>query len=292
MQANTKKNYLLSAAACFLAANVGLSAHAQDPVYLNVDNISVSVGPNTSDGTFNNTFNSGQTIDKVIDAPSAVAEEFHNQTTHVWYTASAVGGSLELLFDFQQAYDITTLHFWNYFTEGFDVDNIDFTFFDLNNNVVGSLSIQPQTGTSPGIAAQDIELAAPLNIRFVTAVLSGSNREVDFQNLGFTASGSVADTDSDNILDNVDNCRETANSEQIDTDADGIGNACDPDFDNDCVVNFIDYSALTALFLSTDSPLHDLNSDGVINFLDVSVFTDYFLEPPGPGLPGNDCEGL
>lgn len=274
-----------------IAQTITATAYAQEPEYLNLDNIVVAVGDGTSAGTFNNTFSSGQTINKVIDAPSADAEEFHNQTTHVWFTADAVGGGLELQFDFQQAYDITTLHIWNYFSEGFDVDNIEFTFFDLDNIQVGSLSVEPDTGSSPGIAAQDIELAAPLNIRYVTAFLSGTNREVDFQNLGFTASGSIEDTDGDTVLDNVDNCRLTANQNQIDTDGDGIGNSCDPDFNNDCVVNFVDYSAMTAVFLSTDSPLFDLTGDGVVNFLDVSVFTDYFLAEPGPGLPGNACEG-
>ena len=178
-------------AAAFLAVSgVAGLAHAA-PVYLNVDNISVAVGANTSPGTFNNTFNGGQTIDKVIDAPSADAEEFHNQTTHIWYTADEVGGGLELLFDFGQEYDISTLHFWNYISEDYDVDNIDFTFYNQSNVQVGSLSVQPDLGTSPGITAQDIVLAAPLNVRYVIAFLTGSNRQVDFQNIGFTAEVSV-----------------------------------------------------------------------------------------------------
>jgi len=166
-----------------LATSSALAA----PVYLNNNNISVSVGSGTSPGSFNNTFNNGNTIDKVIDAPSADAEEFHNQTTHIWFTADLIGGGLELLFDFGQSYDISTLHFWNYTGEGFDVDNIDFTFFDQNNSQIGSLSVQPTLGTSPGILSEDINLAAPLNVQFVTAFLTGSNRQVDFQNIGFTA---------------------------------------------------------------------------------------------------------
>jgi hypothetical protein len=158
-----------------------------DFVYLNIDNISVAVGPGTSPGTFNNTFDSGQTIDKVIDAPSADAEEFHNQTTHIWFTAGQVGGGLELVFDLGIPYDISTLHFWNYTAEGFDVDNVDFTFFGPSGQQVGTLSVQPDLGTSPGITAQDIPLAAPLNVRNVTAFLTGSNGQVDFQNIGFTA---------------------------------------------------------------------------------------------------------
>jgi len=157
------------------------------PVYLNIDNILVTVGSGASVGTFNNTFNNGNTINKVIDAPSAAAQEFHNQTTHIWFTASSTGGGLELLFDFGQAYDIGTLHFWNYTGEDFDVDDIAFTFFDQNNSQVGSLSVQPLLGSSPGILAEDINLAAPLNVQFVTAFLTGSNRQVDFQNIGFTA---------------------------------------------------------------------------------------------------------
>jgi len=158
-------------------------------VYLNIDNISVSVGDGTSPGSFNNTFGGGQTIDKVIDAPSADAQEFHNQTTHIWFTADQVGGGLELVFDFNIAYDITTLHFWNFTGEGFDVDDIVFDFFN-GANQVGSLEIQPDLGSSPGISAQDILLNAPLNVTSVVVFLSGSNGQVDFQNIGFTATAS------------------------------------------------------------------------------------------------------
>ncbi len=175
--------------ACFIVTCLLMSPALvlAESIYLNIDNISVAVGPGTSPGTFNNTFSGGQTIDKVIDAPSADAEEFHTQTTHIWFTAAQVGGGLELEFDLGIAYDISTLHFWNYTSEGFDVDNVDFTFFGPSGQQVGTLSVQPDLGTSPGITAQDIPLAAPLNVRRVTAFLTGSNREVDFQNIGFTA---------------------------------------------------------------------------------------------------------
>lgn len=169
-------------------AMASLATPAQAAVYLwQGTPISVAVGANTSPGTFNNTFNNGQTISKVIDSPTAASLEFHNQTTHIWYTADRAGGGLELVFDFQQSYDISTLHFWNYDGEGFDVDNIDFTFFNAANVQVGTLSITPALGTSPAQTAEDIALQAPLNIRYVKAFLTGSNRQVDFQNMGFTA---------------------------------------------------------------------------------------------------------
>lgn len=165
-------------------------------VYLNQDNISVSVGAGTSPGTFNNTFAGGATIAKVIDSATADAAEFHNQQTHIWYTANSIGGGLELLFDFGQAYDIQTLHFWNYDGEAFDVDNVSFKFFDVGNQQVGALGIQPALGSSPAIYAQDIELAAPLNVRYVSAFLTGTNAQVDFQNIGFTAVLSVPEPDA------------------------------------------------------------------------------------------------
>ncbi|MGB5592968.1 MAG: hypothetical protein WBM32_12290 [Crocosphaera sp.] len=189
----------ISGTSCLLLGTVDAKAAS---IYLNNTNITVEVGPGTSPGTFNNTFANGNTIEKVIDAPSADAAEFHNQTTHIWFTASSVGGGLELLFDFGQEYDLTTLHFWNFTGENFDVDNIDFTFLNSDNTQVGQLSVTPALGSSGGILAEDIPLAAPLNVQFVTAFLSGTNRQVDFQNLGFT--GEISEPrsvpESSNIL--------------------------------------------------------------------------------------------
>jgi PEP-CTERM motif len=174
-----------------LAALPAQQALAADTVYLNQDNITVAVGAGTSAGGFNNTFSGGRTIAKVIDAPSAAAAEVHSQTTHIWFTADSVGGGLELVFDFGTSYDLQTLHFWNYDSEGFDVDSLSFRFYNAGNAEIGSLTLTPALGSSPAILAQDIPLAAPLNVRSVKAFLSGSNRQVDFQNIGFTAVVSV-----------------------------------------------------------------------------------------------------
>lgn len=164
-------------------------------VYLNQDNISVAVGPGTGAGTSNNTFTRGFGIEKVIDAPSADAEEFHNQDTHIWYTFDDPTSGLELIFDFFVSYDIETLHFWNYTGESFDVDEVVFTFFDAVGSEIGIETVNPALGTSPGIRAQDIPLASPLNTRSVSAFLTGTNGQVDFQNIGFTARISDPDLD-------------------------------------------------------------------------------------------------
>lgn len=98
------------------------------------------------------------------------------------------------------------------------------------------------------------------------------------------------DSDGDDVDDNADNCSLESNIEQTDIDSDGLGNACDPDFNNDCIVNFLDYSQMTDNFLSTNSPLYDLNNDGVVNFIDIATFSSFFLMPPGPSGISNSCD--
>lgn len=194
-------NWLTTAA---ISVFVLATSSQASTVYLNKDNISVSVGANTSPGSFNNTVTAGgfgtlqNAIQKVIDAPSATASEDHTQTTHIWFTASQPGGGLELVFDFGVSYDITELHFWNYAFDNFSVDNVDFSFFNSIDQLIGQQSIAPApSGSESNITAQDYPLVSPLNTRKVVAFLTGDNRQVDFQNIGFTASVSDPDLDPD-----------------------------------------------------------------------------------------------
>ena len=66
---------------------------------------------------------------------------------------------------------------------------------------------------------------------------------------------SYNDADGDGVNDDRDNCKGLANSDQQDTDHDGMGDACDPDIDNDGVPNAQDRCLLTHR-----GP--DLNRDG------------------------------
>lgn len=97
------------------------------------------------------------------------------------------------------------------------------------------------------------------------------------------------DSDADGVPDSIDNCGEVANTNQIDADMDGYGNACDGDFNNDCIVNFIDIAAFGNEFLGTNL-IFDLNGDGFVNFIDLSLLSGYFLSAPGPGLSSGICE--
>lgn len=99
------------------------------------------------------------------------------------------------------------------------------------------------------------------------------------------------DSDADGVPDVTDNCSQVSNASQVDTDADLLGNACDADFNNDGVINFLDLSQLSTAFL-TATPLFDLNSDGIVNFIDVSIFAALFNSTPGPGAIGAGYAGV
>ena len=78
-----------------------------------------------------------------------------------------------------------------------------------------------------------------------------------------------------------DNCLLIQNPLQRDTDADGYGNYCDPDFNNDMIVNVADVAYFKKKFFTND-PDADLNGDGVVNFGDLMILKLYLFEPPGP----------
>jgi hypothetical protein len=190
MRRNTFGTRVLAAG--FAMAVSATSAYAA-PVYLNFSNISVALGPSmpvgeAADTSFENRTTSAS-LASIIDLPTAASGELHNQSTHVWLEQSL--SALELDFDFGVEYDLTTLHFWNYHTENFDVDNIAFTFFNAAHVQVGTLNSSPALGGGGSdaipIFAQDYALNFPSNVRYVNAVLTGTNSEVDFNNIGFTA---------------------------------------------------------------------------------------------------------
>ncbi len=93
--------------------------------------------------------------------------------------------------------------------------------------------------------------------------------------------GGAPDSDGDGVPDDADNCIDVANPAQTDTDGDNFGNACDPDYNNDGIVNVIDLGLLKQAFFGND-PNIDLNDDGIVNVIDLGIFKSYFFQPPGP----------
>jgi hypothetical protein len=73
---------------------------------------------------------------------------------------------------------------------------------------------------------------------------------------GVEAHVQVADRDGDGRPDGVDNCADAASFAMTDADADGFGNLCDGDLDNDGLVDDDDVSAVRAC-VGADLDLHD-----------------------------------
>ncbi len=98
-----------------------------------------------------------------------------------------------------------------------------------------------------------------------------------------------ADTDADGANDAVDNCLTVANPMQLDGDADGYGNACDADLDNNCVVDFPDLALMKDVFFGEDANA-DLDGNGTVDFADLLAMKAAFFEAPGPSALTSVCD--
>ncbi len=116
----------------------------------------------------------------------------------------------------------------------------------------------------------------------------------DMQIRADSCSAPLLDTDEDGVEDALDNCVDLPNADQRDSDADGLGNMCDGDFDQDCLVNFSDLSLQKAVFFMNGDLAEDMTGDETVNFEDLSAlkaefFKDYTAANPS-GIAGNLCE--
>jgi subtilisin family serine protease len=98
------------------------------------------------------------------------------------------------------------------------------------------------------------------------------------------------DADGDGIGNLLDNCTLVANGlantfaagpSQNDTDADGYGNICDADLNDDLAVNFDDLVLFKAAFNTADQDA-DFDGSGSVNFSDLVIFKALFNKAPGP----------
>jgi hypothetical protein len=81
----------------------------------------------------------------------------------------------------------------------------------------------------------------------------------------------AADEDGDTVPNASDNCPLIPNTDQLDTDSDGLGNFCDDDDDNDGL------SDLNEVFFHGTDPLNpDTDGDGLLDGEEVST---YFTNP-------------
>lgn len=114
-----------------------------------------------------------------------------------------------------------------------------------------------------------------------TGCIAGATEIVNFEG-SFTL---IGDSDNDGITDDIDNCIDVSNPFQSDADDDGHGNVCDPDLNNDCIVNAVDLGLFKAVFGTSDS-FADFNLDFTVDSDDLDIMKGLFYQAPGPSAAG------
>jgi hypothetical protein len=94
-----------------------------------------------------------------------------------------------------------------------------------------------------------------------------------------TGSGRISlDADEDGFNHDTDNCRLVSNADQLDSDGDKLGNACDADDDNDGLSDVFELS------IGTNPLLADTDGDGISDYAEVCYDGDCTKYTPGKDL--------
>jgi subtilisin family serine protease len=147
----------------------------------------------------------------------------------------------------------------------------------------------PAFGASATVGIEDARGSSALQYSYNQSVLSNGD--------AFMIAEQVAcdDADLDGVCDDEDNCLVKENTSQTDTDQDGFGNACDPDFNQDGLVGSFDFNFLRRAFgaregESSYDPVADCDGDGAIGGREFDLMKRSVGGQPGPS--GLECAGV
>jgi chitinase len=152
----------------------------------------------------------------------------------------------------------------------------------------GSHSVMVEVGNTTTYTHTDLQ--SGVTYYFVATAYDTSGNESDYSEEvsntlpedddGTTNGGQ--DADSDGTEDSADNCPDNANANQVDTDGDGMGDACDPLTDSDGDGMPDDWETQNGLDPDSDDAAADPDADGISNL-------DEYLGETDPAVyDGND----
>jgi len=141
----------------------------------------------------------------------------------------------------------------------------------------GDISVTPHTVVRISVLSSDNEYE----------MLIDSNGDGEIDKIKEPQSvETIADSDNDGVIDTQDNCPDVSNPNQLDTNGDGIGDACESiaipgDLDDDGDIDSTDYS----LFRSTLGKCTgdagfiadaDYDGDGCVTYADYRIWYGYY----------------
>lgn len=150
---------------------------------------------------------------------------------------------------------------------------------------IASVTVNPSTFTCANIGTNTVTLTVTDvngNVSTGTATVTVT---VDFTTIGDNDLDGLPDNcdpddDNDGVLDTNDNCPRQANSNQVDNDNDGLGDACDNDDDNDGILD--GYDNCPFIF---NPGQEDIDKDGVGDVCDtVEINVSQAITPDGDGI--------
>lgn len=237
----------------------------------------------SSAGTFSNP--AGIAVDPststlyLIDSGNQRIQKYDTNGNYISTFGGAGAGPGQFNFDSQS--NISLDSFGHLFVA--DTYNSRIQVFDLDGNFIQSFG---SNGTGP----QRFRFPASVTVSGTTIAVSDTySDQVEVYTI--TA---LADQDNDNVADAVDNCPLVPNLDQLDSDNDGQGDACEaPDLDNDGIEDSLDNCIAIPNPDQTDTDL-DTQGDACDNDDDNDGLDDAFELSLGsnPLLADTDGDGL
>ena len=154
-----------------------------------------------------------------------------------------------------------------------------------DNCSIASITVSPSTFTCANLGANTVTLTvtdSSGNIATASAIVTVAiNFAITGDNdLDGMPDNCDPDDDNDDILDVNDNCPFIANANQLDTDSDGIGNICDDDDDNDGVLDAYDNCPLVY-----NPDQNDRDNDGLGDVCDtIEINVSQAITPNGDAI--------